>query len=299
MLLLSATAIPSQYSLSNPTISCVNPNLHYHFYKSQNSYSPFPLLSKPSSLPNSSSSLNSTCTATLRYVNDPILEEEGGDWVPSASAVASAIRKASSSPIEFTQKIERDPKSQGIVLPSPDFQKLCLDQLALFRRIVDPSALLSKAMLLQQTSWQNNIRMSNLVEQIRGPLSSLRTLSKMLAVQIKRSEIAHDIVEDIMVQSDRMLDTLQQLQDAVLLTKANIMRFNEESLKKMDGSNYAQPEPRMLPNDMSSQTSADKGRSFDRQPSLSLAVKDLEMPMPPLALAPLQENGIRKTVQCF
>lgn len=143
MLLLSATAIPSQYSLSNPTISCVNPNLHYHFYKSQNSYSPFPLLSKPSSLPNSSSSLNSTCTATLRYVNDPILEEEGGDWVPSASAVASAIRKASSSPIEFTQKIERDPKSQGIVLPSPDFQKLCLDQLALFRRIVDPSALLS------------------------------------------------------------------------------------------------------------------------------------------------------------
>ncbi|KMT07763.1 hypothetical protein BVRB_6g146860 [Beta vulgaris subsp. vulgaris] len=822
MLLLSATAIPSQYSLSNPTISCVNPNLHYHFYKSQNSYSPFPLLSKPSSLPNSSSSLNSTCTATLRYVNDPILEEEGGDWVPSASAVASAIRKASSSPIEFTQKIERDPKSQGIVLPSPDFQKLCLDQLALFRRIVDPSALLSvyvrpagsyvmdrlelrrvtfyptvdgsdivilvgnfsvpaglrgaesalsnlqakeipeyravvfpmvkhpfvvgflvaeipglelgrgshdasqfpspeecyalpptfdlkspeiplcsekplmylnlsadqrlnainishsiamayvmdqvddtvdderpprgrdqghaavhlegrtvtpviqenldrpvtaghlenvlndfqarmaavmeeqiknnmlffqmspreeaaaplkgrsqegrpgpsrpprpeltkppskgkqpavsdsrrkmdwklvvrpadnipptghmmetdareyleakraaaqqrsasgstpymkdpslrlpsrtvvrsrgpsafqprqektvlqpmvyrrqalantssnpvlkeyrqehipiegqvaalqinwptpfsigslygdqqaarecylttlkpsswkekaecpraqgddsakkvkgqiselkeeiekvqespfpestpsmllpskkrkclalkeekhsseimaimslglerpapvespveiclnperpertlkigsvlrtevqgalKAMLLQQTSWQNNIRMSNLVEQIRGPLSSLRTLSKMLAVQIKRSEIAHDIVEDIMVQSDRMLDTLQQLQDAVLLTKANIMRFNEESLKKMDGSNYAQPEPRMLPNDMSSQTSADKGRSFDRQPSLSLAVKDLEMPMPPLALAPLQENGIR------
>lgn len=68
-------------------------------------------------------------------------------------------------------------------------------------------------MLLQQSTWQNNVRMSNLVEQvkiyfgllndiveyyndvfilftqIRGPLSSIRTLSKMLSVQVKRSEV--------------------------------------------------------------------------------------------------------------
>lgn len=367
--------------------------------------------------------------------------------MPSASAVAAAIRKASSSPIEFSQKIERDPKGQGLVLPSPDFQRLCLDQLALFRRIVNPNARLSvyvrpagsyvmdrlelrrvtfyptvngsdiillvgnfgiqaglrgaeaalsnkqaeaipecravvfpmvkhpfvvgflvaelpdmnlekgtyddsqlltpeecyalpptfdfkspenplcngnllkhfnlsadqrlnainiscslamayvmdqKAMLLQQTSWQNNIRMSNLVEQIRGPLSSIRTLSKMLSVQVKRNEIAHDIIEDILVQGDSIRDTLQQLQDAVYLTKANITRFNEESLKKMDGSTNNQPEMRRLklPIDLSN-TPADKRGDLDQPHSPSLAVKDLEMPMPPLALAPLKQHNIR------
>ncbi|KAL2903460.1 Chloroplast sensor kinase chloroplastic [Bienertia sinuspersici] len=129
-----------------------------------------------------------------------------------------------------------------------------------------------KTMLLQQTSWQNNIRMSNLVEQI-----------------------ANDIIEDIIVQGDRMLDTLQQLQDAVHLTKANIMRFNEESLKKIDGSIYAQSETRTfkLPKDSSSHTSPDKKGDNDQQRSLSLTVRDLEMPMPPLALAPLQQHSIR------
>lgn len=368
--------------------------------------------------------------------------------MPSASAVASAIRKASSSPIEFTQKIERDPKGQGLVLPSPDFQRLCLDQLALFRRIVYPGALLSvyvrpagsyvmdrlelrrvayypamngseivilvgnfsipaglrgaeaalstqqaeaipecravvfpmvkhpfvvgflvaelpdmdlnkepddasqlpspedcypvpptfdfkspgipsctgnslryfnlstdqklnainisrsmgmayvmdqKEMLLQQSSWQNNIRMNNLVEQIRGPLSSIQTLSKMLSVQLKRHEIAHDIVEDIIVQGDRMQDTLQQLQDAVYLTKANIMRFNEESLKRMDGTNYAQPEIRRLelPNNDLLTTTERKRMDSDGSIPHNMAEEDLEMPMPPLALAPLQQHSIR------
>lgn len=32
-------------------------------------------------------------------------------------------------------------------------------------------------------------------------------------------QIAHDIVENIVVQGDRIRDTLEQLQDAVLLTK--------------------------------------------------------------------------------
>ncbi|GJV66305.1 hypothetical protein Tco_1477133 [Tanacetum coccineum] len=44
-----------------------------------------------------------------------------------------------------------------------------------------------KAMLLQQSSWQNNVRMNNLVEQIHGPLSSIHTLSKMLAVTMKKN----------------------------------------------------------------------------------------------------------------
>ena len=35
-------------------------------------------------------------------------------------------------------------------------------------------------------------------------------------------QIAHDIVEDIIVQGDKMRDTLQQLQDAVYLTKVYV-----------------------------------------------------------------------------
>lgn len=62
--------------------------------------------------------------------------------VSSASAVASAIRGASTSPVEFAQRIKKDPKS-GLVLPSSDFQRLCVEQLDLFRRIIDPEALLS------------------------------------------------------------------------------------------------------------------------------------------------------------
>ncbi|XP_018717071.2 chloroplast sensor kinase, chloroplastic isoform X2 [Eucalyptus grandis] len=366
--------------------------------------------------------------------------------LPSASAVASAIRRASSSPVEFAQRVEQDQRG-GLVLPSPDFQRLCLEQLDLFRRIVHPDALLSvyvrpagsyvmdrlelrrvaahpesnanesdivilvgnfnvatglrvaeaalsnqqveeipesravvfpmvkhpfvvgflvaefpmmeeqdtlhslspedvyalpplghelkmrdtpsvkdmkvgmrqlspeqrsiavnisrsiamayvmdqKAMLLQQSSWQNNVRMSNLVEQIRGPLSSIRSLTKMLSLHMKRSEISHDIVEDILVQGDRMRDTLQQLQDAVYFTKANIMRYNEETLKKVHNSTYAHPGSGRSQLTDNIQSKFSKGDQF----SQNSAVKDLELPTPPLALAPLQQHGIRKTVQCF
>lgn len=74
-------------------------------------------------------------------------EPEGAaELVSSASAVASAIRKGSNSPVEFVQRIEKAEKSK-LVLPSPDFQRLCVEQLDLFRRIVDPNATLSVSFL--------------------------------------------------------------------------------------------------------------------------------------------------------
>ncbi|GAU45150.1 hypothetical protein TSUD_253830 [Trifolium subterraneum] len=76
-----------------------------------------------------------------------------------------------------------------------------------------------KAMLLQQSTWQNNVRMNNLVEQIRGPLSSIQTLGKILSTQTKKSQISYDIVEDILTLGDRLSDVLHQLRDAVHLTK--------------------------------------------------------------------------------
>ncbi|CAM8876689.1 unnamed protein product [Rhodiola kirilowii] len=362
--------------------------------------------------------------------------------VPSASAVAAAIRRASTSPVEFVQRVESEQKS-SLVLPSADFQRLCVEQMDLFRRIVDCDALISvyvrpagsyvmdrlelrrvafypsvetseivilignfsipsglrvaeaalanqqvevipecrsvvfpmvkhpfvvgflvaelsaleaehqhslslssyvmpqtpssvkipwdvqtaedkqlssykimteqrlnainitrsiamayvldqKAMLLQQSSWQNNVRMSNLVEQIRGPLSSIRTLSKMLSVHLKRSEVAYDIAEDILVQGDAMRNTLQQLQDAVYLTKSNIIRYNEETFKKIHGSSYKSPQSStsQLSDDSVKDPSDQRTRNIGSSLSLSSA-KDLEMPMPPLALAPLQQQGVR------
>ncbi|KAG5604779.1 hypothetical protein H5410_026271, partial [Solanum commersonii] len=383
-----------------------------------------------------------TSSTTLRHVSGTCSEDDGdgdGDsMVTSALAVAAAIRNASTSPVEFVQTIEKDDgKNRGLVLPSVDFQRLCLEQLELFRRIVHPDSVLSvyvrpagsyvmdrlelqrvilhprvnatdlvilignfsipaglriaeaalsrqeaellpelgavvfpmlkhpfivgflvaelpsttwdkgglnvkgwpaqeetfplplstdlkslniktssdhsfemlkftaeqrlnainisrslamayvmdqKSILLQQSTWQNNIRMSNLVEQIRGSLSSIRTLSKMLSVQIRKSEISYDIVQDILEQGDCLSDTLKGLQDAVSLTKANIMRYSEETLKRMPKSTHPDHES------VRSQLYDNLSQKLE---SFSLKSKDLEMPMPPTALAPLRQEGIR------
>ncbi|KAK8529375.1 hypothetical protein V6N12_060157 [Hibiscus sabdariffa] len=402
------------------------------------------------------------CSTSLRHVSSPTIpdgDEPQPNLVSSASAVSAAIRRASTSPVDFTQRIEKnDHRNHKLIMPTPDFQRLCLEQLDLFRRIVNPDAVLSvyvrpagsyvmdqlelrrvtsypgvkaadivflvgnftvpaglraaeaalssqqmevvgehsavvfpmvkqpfvvgflvaelpemekvpqrtesgdmvhfptpeeayalsspspglgmkkrweiqflenepvrqndiftvdqrsnainisrtlavayvmdqKAILLQQSTWQNNVRMGALVEQIRGPLSSIRTLSKMLSTHVKENEISHDIVEDILVQGEHIKDTLQELQDAVHLTKANIMRYNEESLKKMHNSTHSQPESltSQLPDDFSRDSSSNRSETSGLLPSLSTTGKDLEMPMPPLALAPLQEHGIRKS----
>ncbi|XP_042379162.1 chloroplast sensor kinase, chloroplastic-like isoform X2 [Zingiber officinale] len=377
----------------------------------------------------------------------------------SVAAVAAAIRRASpSSPVEFTRRVE---KQGGLVLPSSDFQRICFDQLALFRMVVDPNVILSvyvrpagnyvmdqlelrcvsnypttdmsegadcvilvgnftvpaslqaveaallkqqaevisesraivlpmvkhpfvvgflvaelpkmdlatsdnldndqkdvpfyssddgalpntpysnkkpleiqtfredltkaceqfttekrsraimisrslatayvmdqKGMLLQQSSWQNNVRMNHLIEQIRGPLSSIRALTKMLSVHIKRSEISYDIIEDLLVQGDHMKDALQQLQDSVYLTKVNIARCNEETLKKTLDLKSSHPELlRSLPSDNGSSVINTYSSQKELLPlSLSSGKKDLEMPMPPLWLVPLQQNSIRPCI---
>ncbi|KAE9610322.1 hypothetical protein Lal_00006832 [Lupinus albus] len=422
-------------------------------------------LSHTHSLPFSSSSSSSSIQSlnpnpissySLRHVTDSDDDSHHHSTVSSATAVASAIRKASTSPVEFTHRVQNH-HSPGLLLPTPDFHTLCLQQLHLFRRIV-PEAVLSvyvrpagsyvmdrlelrrvalypgdgksesedivilvghfnvpaglraaetalstlqvklvpeckavvlpmvkhpfvvgflvaelplleletcdkpqsggkgnhrsledaysmppfldldkksweiqpirvkdepvgmynftseqrlnavnisqslavayvmdqKAMLLQQSTWQNNVRMSNLVEQIRGPLSSIQTLSKIMSTQTKRSQISYDIVEDILVQGDRLRDVLQQLQDAVYLTKANIVRYNEEAIKKMNGSTHILSESvrSQLLDSVPRDGSANKMNKSTESLFTSTAVQDIEMPLPPLALAPLQ-HGIR------
>lgn len=66
--------------------------------------------------------------------------------------------------------------------------------------------------------------------------------------------------------------------------QANIVRYNEETLNKMDSPSYVHPES------LRSQLST----SISMEPDgLSSTSSDLEMPMPPLALAPLRQQDIR------
>uniref|UniRef100_A0A6N2NI44 Uncharacterized protein n=1 Tax=Salix viminalis TaxID=40686 RepID=A0A6N2NI44_SALVM len=113
-----------------------------------------PLLRAPtappaSSLTTSSGNLENPIHHVTHSLSDGDDEEAGGgsELVSSASAVASAIRKGSGSPVKFVQKMEQGNNSSNnktkLVLPSPDFQRLCVQQLDLFRRIVDPDAILS------------------------------------------------------------------------------------------------------------------------------------------------------------
>lgn len=145
-----------------------------------------------------------------------------------------------------------------------------------------------RALLLQQTSWQKGVRMSNLMEQIHGPLSNIRTLSKMLIPHLKRSEIPHDLLENILVQGEHMKGLLQELQDAFYYTKANLMHFREEDLNRIQ---------RVRSNPFSRLGHAFSDYDYNAKStafSLGSTVReDLELPMPPLALAALQQSNVR------
>ncbi|KAJ0989467.1 hypothetical protein J5N97_007823 [Dioscorea zingiberensis] len=411
------------------------PNLFSHHYHSHSS-------------PEKPGLRNLRSHSTLHPVSLPPEPPKDALSPPSAAAVAAAIRRASpTSPVEFSERLEKLGKS-GMIQPSPDFQRLCIEQLELFRAVVQHDAVLSvfvrpagsfvmdqlelrrvtfypgndisenadcvilvanfaipaglrsaeaalsklqveyvpeyqtlvlpmvrqpfvvgflvaelpsmrletstnaqqaqgdmpfdlspsfnekfrgvqtskgdlmnschcltteettraimisrslamayvmdqKAMLLQQSSWQNNFQMGHLVEQIRGCLSSIRALSKMLSIQVKRSEVAHDIVEDILMQGDNMNDALQQLQDVVFLTKANVLWHNEETSRRMhDSVDIASESTRSLLSNKESREIQDyRSRKID--PSIPfVSGKDIELPMPPLLLAPLQLHNV-------
>ncbi|KAF6137130.1 hypothetical protein GIB67_030894 [Kingdonia uniflora] len=375
------------------------------------------------------------CREFLRHVSQSGVDEEE-ILIGSASAVAAAIRKVSTSPVEFVQRIEKDGGKNGLVLPSIDFQRLCAEQLDLFRKIVGQDAELSvyvrpagsyvmdrlelrrviffqganveeradililigsfsipsglrvaesalsnqqveiisecRAVVfpmvkhpfvvgflvaelpmmglesgrngtidgegvapcqpqedtftlppcLDRNNWEiqvmkedqletynpftaeqrsivinisRSLAMAYVMDQIRGPLSSIRTLSKMLSLNMKRSEISYDLVEDILVQGDRMTDTLEQLQDAVYLTKANIVNYNEETLKKINNPTYGYTDlaGSQLSGNFSSERHPHNTQKLDSSLPSSSAGNDLEMPMPPLALVALQRHNIR------
>lgn len=79
------------------------------------------------------------------------------------------------------------------------------------------------------------------------------------------------------------------------MVQVNIVHYNEERLKKMPNSTFVNPEAARppffhgFPRDDSNTKTQNPGEPL----SLSTAPRDLEMPMPPPALAPVQQHGIR------
>lgn len=72
----------------------------------------------------------------------------------------------------------------------------------------------------------------------------------------------------------------------------NIVRYNEENLMRIDESTHDSVRSQ-LSNAFSKDTSVTEGREYGGPFSLTSKNKDLEMPMPPLALAPLLNQNIR------
>uniref|UniRef100_A0A0D9XYQ1 Histidine kinase/HSP90-like ATPase domain-containing protein n=1 Tax=Leersia perrieri TaxID=77586 RepID=A0A0D9XYQ1_9ORYZ len=149
------------------------------------------------------------------------------------------------------------------------------------------------------TEWKNSalmisrtLAMAYVMDQIRGPLANIRALAKMLSVHTKRNEISYDIVEDILIQGDHLKDALQQIQDAVYLTKVNIVRYNEETLKKIQGlaSSRTLPHYRSDPKNSSQKVDLLSSHNSDNG--------DMVIPMPPLWLAPLQHQDARPCDLC-
>lgn len=209
--------------------------------------------------------------------------DPGSIWSPGKE-----VEQSSSALGMKREKIEPFQQDKQMTLPSSFTTEQKAQAIKIARTLAVAYVMDQRALLLQQTSWQKGVRMSNLMEQIHGPLSNIRTLSKMLIPHLKRSEIPHDLLENILVQGEHMKGLLQELQDTFYYTKANLIHFREEDLNRIE---------RVRSNPFSR-----LGRAFSdyddhaKSTAFSLGSKireDLEFPMPPLALAALQQSNIR------
>lgn len=209
--------------------------------------------------------------------------DPGSIWPPGKE-----IEQSSSALGMKREKIEPFQQDTQMTLSSSFTTEQKAQAIKIARTLAVAYVMDQRALLLQQTSWQKGIRMSNLMEQIHGPLSNIRTLSKMLIPHLKRSEIPHDLLENILVQGEHMKGLLQELQDAFYYTKANLMHFREEDLNRIQ---------RVRSNPFSRLGRAFSDYDYDaKSTAFSLGSKvrgDLELPMPPLALAALQQSDIR------
>ncbi|KAJ7571750.1 hypothetical protein O6H91_01G175600 [Diphasiastrum complanatum] len=155
-----------------------------------------------------------------------------------------------------------------------------------------------RAVLLQQSSWKKGVRIDNLFEQAQGPLTTIRTLGKMLLPMLKRGEISHDVVEDIIVQGDRMKDILRLIQEngaRLIQLRQNVNAILENPRKPSRWGVFG-PTIRSGPNLGELHNSLGENPSCSTQALASTSPpvgRDKELPMPPMTLAPLYNRNLR------
>lgn len=151
-----------------------------------------------------------------------------------------------------------------------------------------------RTILLQQSSWQRGVRIGDLLEQIRGPLAAMRTLGKMLQPQLKRGEISSDVLEDMLVQGDRMKEVVQEFQEAFYFSQSgsNILNrglLNADLFKTVD-STALEDVRQVMPGDINAKPGSTQMNSIISVGHSSQ--RDKEAPLPPAALAPLMHSEI-------
>ncbi|KAI5083190.1 hypothetical protein GOP47_0002933 [Adiantum capillus-veneris] len=156
-----------------------------------------------------------------------------------------------------------------------------------------------RTLLLQHSSWQRGVRVGELLEQIRGPLAAIRTLGKMLQPQMKKGEIATDILEDILVQGEQMKDVVQQFQEVIYLNEKPSNMLNNQGSRNDDSNSQCGDLSTRAVENRSLAVHDDafsfKHERFHLNSMISVghsSERDREAPMPPVALAPLMHTEI-------
>ncbi|CAM6105718.1 unnamed protein product [Calypogeia fissa] len=240
----------------------------------------------------------SVVKVTLRAKKAGILKPVRPSWPPKEKPelLSSAPNDRKEVPISKTKVIDDQHPFLGTFTKEQQAETAKIARTLALACVMD-----QRSVLLQHSSWQRGVHIDNLVDQVRGPLMAVRTLGKMLLPHLKRGEISRDVVEDILVQGNRMNDVVQQLQKVLYLTNsgASSPQFGEESLNGLKGQSVFPkgdiPEEGFRSKQFKSDGltgqsshSSQRTNSFPARPALG---RDEESPMPPLALAaPPEEN---------
>lgn len=78
----------------------------------------------------------------------------------------------------------------------------------------------------RQVQAQQHDLMDNLLHQLRSPLTALRTFGKLLMKRIQPEDANHEVAANIVKQSDRIQDLLQQVDAALDLTDVEVIPTN-------------------------------------------------------------------------
>ncbi|GJP57565.1 hypothetical protein CLOP_g18798 [Closterium sp. NIES-67] len=154
-----------------------------------------------------------------------------------------------------------------------------------------------RAWMMQQSLWQRTVTIDSLLDQMRAPLSALRTLGRMLMPQVAKTELGSDLVQGMVSQGDEIGDVLSQLQRALYpLPHPPVAAAAEGAVGGGSATPFTTtPSPTFssFPSSMPPNQPILPAPPPRRTPLLLPPLADTELPMPPLLLpAPPAANSL-------